>query len=168
MEREMTEPFATVRFAESARSLTAAGILALCALIASLVAAPSAQAQQPAMTRVTLLTQDKGVVDAKPVAAKDIVAYVTARQAARSGLKMIELQTCPKVPPDMIQDMIKEEVHGGARHERAQCADLRRLTPRAAACDSRLVFRLCCGTLPVCMSGLRIGGGRVGDPVGLG
>ncbi len=104
----MTEPFATVRFAESARSLTAAGILALCALIASLVAAPSAQAQQPAMTRVTLLTQDKGVVDAKPVAAKDIVAYVTARQAARSGLKMVELQTCPKVPPDMIQDMMRE------------------------------------------------------------
>jgi siroheme synthase len=105
----MTEPSAIARFlAEPFRCQIVTGILALSALAASLVAAPSAQAQQPAMTKVTLLNQDKGLVDAKPIATKDIVAYIAAQQVARSGLKMIALETCPKVPPDMIQDMMRE------------------------------------------------------------
>jgi hypothetical protein len=82
--------------------------LTLGALVAMLGFAAPAQAQQPAMMTITLLTQDKGMVDARPFAAKDIVAYVTAQQAARPGLKMIALETCPKVPPDMIQGMMQD------------------------------------------------------------
>ncbi len=81
------------------------------------------------------------MVDAKPIAAKDIVAYVTAQSATRSGLKMIELQTCPKVPADLTQVMMRElqkKVVGDARHEQAQCADLRRMTPSAVPSDCGL------------------------------
>ena len=78
-------------------------------LIAVAISVPSAaSAQQPAMTDVTLLTGDRGMVDARAVPAKDIVSHVTSQRGARTGLHMVTIKTCPKVPPDSIQEMMKE------------------------------------------------------------
>lgn len=59
------------------------------------------------MTTVRMLTPEKAIVDASPVAAKDIVAHLIARSAARSSLGMIALEACPKVPSDAVQRMLQ-------------------------------------------------------------
>ena len=83
-------------------------VVASVSLLAALAAPLAAQAQQPAMTFVTLLTGDRGMVDARALATKDIVAQVTAQRGSRTGMHMVTIQTCPKVPPDTIQAMMKE------------------------------------------------------------
>ena len=114
----MTKPSAAACFAEPSGTRTAMGVFGPCALVAGLVFAPAVQAQQPQMTTVTLITQDKGMVDAKPMAAKDIVAYVSAQHAARSGLRMISLETCPKVAcrrgPKHDAGFAEEQIYGRA------------------------------------------------------
>lgn len=78
-------------------------------LIATAISVPSAaSAQQPPMTVVTLLPGDKGMVDARAVATKDIVSHITSQRGARTGMHMVRIQTCPKVPPDSVQEMMKE------------------------------------------------------------
>jgi hypothetical protein len=56
---------------------------------------------------VRLLTQENAIVDAKPVAAKKVVAHLSARPTARSGLNMITLESCPGVPPDTVQSLLQ-------------------------------------------------------------
>ncbi len=101
----MFKPFHTTLFAGRSRITTGKGILALSALLAGIAAATAAQAQQPPMTTVTLLSQDKAAVDAKRMPTNDVVAHLSARNAGRSGVKMISLESCPKVPPDAVQGM---------------------------------------------------------------
>ena len=83
-------------------------VVTLVSLFAALADPSAAQAQQPAMTFVTLLTGDRGTVDERALATKDIVAQVTAQRGSRTGMHMVTIQTCPKVPPDTIQAMMKE------------------------------------------------------------
>jgi len=82
--------------------------VALISLLTAFAAPPVAQAQQPAMIVVTILTGDKGMVDARSVATKDIVAQVTAQRGSRTGMHIVTIRTCPGVPPDTIQAMLKD------------------------------------------------------------
>jgi hypothetical protein len=82
--------------------------LALALLGAAIIPPSGAQAQQPALTTVTLLSGDRGIVGSTPIATKDIVSHVTTQRGSRTGLHIVTIQTCPKVPPDSIQEVMKE------------------------------------------------------------
>src|SRR4051812_1432328 len=82
--------------------------VALFSFLTAFAAPPVAQAQQSAMTVVTLLTGDKGMVDARAVATKDIVAQVTAQRGSRTGMHIVTIRTCSEVSPDTIQTMMKD------------------------------------------------------------
>jgi len=81
---------------------------ALLLLAAAITQPIAAHAQQSPITVVILLTADSGLVDAAAVATKDIVDRVTSPRGARSGMHFVEIKTCPKVPADTIQAMVKE------------------------------------------------------------
>jgi hypothetical protein len=84
-----------------------ASVLLLAAAISQSIAA---HAQQPPMTitMVTLLTVDSGFVDAAAIATKDIVDRVTSLRRTPTAAHLVQIKTCPKVPADTIQAMVKE------------------------------------------------------------
>jgi hypothetical protein len=87
--------------------LRAPALVSLFVVLAASLA-PQAQAQPLAMTTVTLQTSDKGMIDTKAVATKDIASLLAAQRGLRTGMHIVTIQTCPKVPPDTIQAMIKD------------------------------------------------------------
>jgi hypothetical protein len=70
--------------------------------------APAANAQQLAMTTVTLVGGDRGIVDSRVMATKDVVGYVSSQRGARTGMHIVTIQSCPGVPAATIQNMAKE------------------------------------------------------------
>ena len=70
--------------------------------------APAANAQQIAMTTVTLVGGDRGIVDSRVMATKDVVEYVTSQREARTAMHIVTIQSCPGVPAATIQGMKKE------------------------------------------------------------
>lgn len=90
------------------RSCVALIVVSLLSLIAAFAVPHAVHAQQPGRTLVTLLTGDRGMVDARAMATKDIVAQVTTQRGSRAGLHIVTIQTCPKVPPGIIQGMMKD------------------------------------------------------------
>lgn len=82
--------------------------LAPLCLAAAIVAPPAARAQQPAMTVVTLLPGDKGLVGTRAVAESDIVASVTSQATARGGLRMVTIRSCRQVAPEKVQGLMQD------------------------------------------------------------
>jgi hypothetical protein len=71
-------------------------------LIAGAIITPAAsQGNQFTTTVVTLLSGERGIVDERAMATKDIVPHVVSLRGGRAGMHMVTVETCPKVPPDV-------------------------------------------------------------------
>jgi hypothetical protein len=57
---------------------------------------------------VTLLPDDKAIVDAATVATKDIVPRLKSQNSGQSKFSIIEFRSCPKVPADTVSAVLKE------------------------------------------------------------
>jgi biopolymer transport protein ExbD len=67
---------------------------------------PAASAQPPAMTLVVLQTEERALVDSKPVPTKEVVAYLATR-STQGRPPMVSIQSCAKVPADAVQGLVK-------------------------------------------------------------
>jgi hypothetical protein len=78
-------------------------------LIAAAIITPAAsQGNQFTTTVVTLLSGERGIVDERAMATKDIVPHVVSLRGGRAGMHMVTVETCPKVPPETIQAIVKD------------------------------------------------------------
>jgi hypothetical protein len=77
-------------------------------LLVAVVTAPPAVGQQLEMRVVTLLSEDKAMVDATPLATKEIVSYLASQAAGRPRPPMITVRNCQKVPADTIQALTQD------------------------------------------------------------
>jgi len=84
------------------------GYTGLLLFLALTTVAPATNAQQIAMTTVTLVGGDRGVVDSRMMATKDVVEYVTSQRGGRTGMHIVTIESCPGVPAATIQGMWKE------------------------------------------------------------
>jgi hypothetical protein len=83
--------------------------LATLALLGSFAAASApAIAQQPMVTVVVLMSQDRALVRSKPVAAKDIISSLLSQQPKQPGPHLVNVQNCAGVSADAIQGLVKD------------------------------------------------------------
>ena len=81
------------------RSLIALGAIAVSA---------GAQAQQPNIPVVTLVSADKGLIGSTRVPKTDIVSQLARKFTAQETLRMVEVRACPGVSPDVIKEITNE------------------------------------------------------------
>jgi len=78
-------------------------------LLAAAIIVPAARAQQLVIRVVVLQSQDKAMVDSIPVATKEIVSYLVARQpTGQARRSMIDIRVCKGVPADTVQALMRE------------------------------------------------------------
>src|SRR5262245_62448688 len=87
---------------------TTHSVVAFIALLITLTVPPAVQAQQVIIADVMLVTGERGMVDSRAIATKDIVTHMTSQRGSRTGMHIVMIRTCPNVPRENIQAMMKD------------------------------------------------------------
>lgn len=74
--------------------------------LGAVLAVAAAHAQE--MRTVTLLDDNRAMVDAAFVAAKDIASRFPAQPSGQSKRPIVEVRSCPKVSADSVQVVVKD------------------------------------------------------------
>jgi len=80
----------------------------LIALVAILIGSAAAQAQQPNIPAVTLVSADKGLIGSTRVAKKDIASQLALKFTAQDTLRMVEVRACPGVSADAVTELTND------------------------------------------------------------
>jgi hypothetical protein len=77
-------------------------------VIAAMAIPVAAPAQQRDMRVVSVLSQDRGMVDSTVVATKDIASHLASQHTPQARRPMIIIRNCEKVPPDTIRTLAQD------------------------------------------------------------